>query len=203
MNNVPCPLYVRVGSDAKRLAPRTGRDSVRASHLTCSFTVMARRPTVAKRALPGYEARDIGLSRSLTRRIGQLVTGYAITFAGGQRAHDHEGDAVRGAGPVGIARFTADDGAGPGTAILVDEGALEYVDDLLATVLVQSGQFESRVPLDDRDLQVVVETKDLTTAGRCLHLPLDVALGEVTHPGSGLRLQRRHRNISFARPSPV
>lgn len=37
----PCPLYVRPGNDAKRLKPRTGTDSVRTSHLTCSFTVMA------------------------------------------------------------------------------------------------------------------------------------------------------------------
>jgi transposase InsO family protein len=77
---------------------------------------------VARRALPGHEARDIGLSRPLNGGIGLLVTGYAIMFAGGQRAHDHEGDAVRGAGPVGTARFTADDSTRPGTAIQVDEG---------------------------------------------------------------------------------
>src|ERR1700733_8762356 len=91
---------------------------------------------------------------------------------------------------------------GSETSILVDEGALEHVDDLLATLLVQSGQFESRVPLDDRHVQIVVETQDLTTASRCRRLPVDVVLGEVTHPGGGLGLQRRHRNISFA-PSPV
>jgi hypothetical protein len=34
VNNVPCPLYVRAGNDAKRLTPRTGTDSVRANRLT-------------------------------------------------------------------------------------------------------------------------------------------------------------------------
>src|SRR5262249_47039395 len=82
------------------------------------------------------------------------------------------------------------------------EGALEHVDDLLATVLVDSGQLETRIPLDDRHVQIVVETQDLTATGRCLRLPLDVALGEVTHPGGGSGLQRRHRNISFARSRP-
>jgi hypothetical protein len=45
VKNVPCPLYVRASSDAKRPTLRTGADSVRARHLTCSFTVMTRRPT--------------------------------------------------------------------------------------------------------------------------------------------------------------
>jgi hypothetical protein len=77
----------------------------------------------------------------------------------------------------------ADDCTRPGTAVLVGEGALEHVNDFLAAVLVQSGQFEPRVPLDDRYVQILVQTKDLTAAGRCLRLPGDVALGEVTHPG--------------------
>jgi hypothetical protein len=66
VNNVPCPLYVRGGSDAKRLTPRTGTESVRTSHLTCSFTPMAPSAHGARRALPGHEARDIGLSRPLS-----------------------------------------------------------------------------------------------------------------------------------------
>jgi hypothetical protein len=41
VNNVPCPLYVRAGSDAKWLTPRTVTDSVRASRLTCNFTILA------------------------------------------------------------------------------------------------------------------------------------------------------------------
>jgi hypothetical protein len=40
VKNVPCPLCVRAGSDAKGLTPRTGADSVRASSLTSSFTVI-------------------------------------------------------------------------------------------------------------------------------------------------------------------
>jgi hypothetical protein len=41
VNNVLSPPYVRAGSDAKRLIPQTGTDSVRTSSLTCRFTVMA------------------------------------------------------------------------------------------------------------------------------------------------------------------
>lgn len=45
VNTRSCPPYVRADSDARRLAPRTGTDSVRASHLTCSFAVLAGRRT--------------------------------------------------------------------------------------------------------------------------------------------------------------
>jgi len=102
---------------------------------------------------------------------------------------------------MGTARCTADDSTCPRTTVLVGERALEHVDDLLASVLVESGQFEPRVPLDDRHVQIVVETQDLAAAGRCLRLPLDVALREVTHPRGGPGFQRRNRSISFARPA--
>ena len=91
---------------------------------------------------------------------------------------------------MGTARLPADDGTRPGTTVLVGEGARQHVDDLLPTVLVESGQFKPRVPLDNRHVQLLVQAQDPAAASRCLRLPLDVTLGEVTHPGGGSRVRR-------------
>ena len=61
---------------------------------------------------------------------------------------------------MGTARLTADDGARPGTAVLISEGAVEHVDDFLPAVLVNSGQLEPCVPLDDRHVEVRIEPQD-------------------------------------------
>jgi hypothetical protein len=119
--------------------------------------------------------------------------GYALSFAGSQGADDQEGDTVRGAGPVGAARFAADDGARARTAVLVDERPGQDVDRFFTTMLIDTGQGETRVPLHDRHVEIVLDAQDLAAAGRGLLFPLDVVCVGVAHAGSGSRFRRRHR----------
>ena len=116
VNNLPCPLYVRAGSDAKRLTPRTGTDSVRTSSLTCSFTVIAPPATpeldnaqpVRVTKLPSAEARS------------------AAVLGGRRPPHDHQrgvaDQATSGRQQPGLAPFCVKgwlgeaDGSGRGPA---------------------------------------------------------------------------------------
>jgi hypothetical protein len=75
VNNVPCPLYVRAGSDTERVTPRTGTDSVRTSRLTCSFRVTA--PSAAFARL--NDGLDEAIVRIITTRPGLEPVVQAMT----------------------------------------------------------------------------------------------------------------------------
>src|ERR1700722_13579054 len=124
--------------------------------------------------------------------LAQAYAGDPGCFTFGERPDDHEGNAIRCARPVRAAGLAADDRADARAAVLVHERALKDVDDLLAAVMVVRGQDEARVPLDDRDVEILVQTQDLPPAVRRLRLPLDVVLAEITHAGRYLWFRSRH-----------
>src|SRR6202012_4115339 len=134
--------------------------------------------------VPGVRGAHVAAGRRPRPGPGKLAGGRPGDpgpLARGQRADHEEGDAVRCARAVGAARLARDDRAGPGRTVLINERALQDVDDLLAAVLVQTRQLESGGPLDRRPVQVVIQPQHLAPTGRSLRLPLDVTLGQIIY----------------------
>jgi hypothetical protein len=92
VNNWPCPLYVRAGSDAKRRAPRTAADSVRTSSLTCGFTAMASPDHTRAGQRPASRAAAPRARHPWTPHAGSAPSNSrADNVRPGRRPKDHSG----------------------------------------------------------------------------------------------------------------
>ena len=105
MNNWPCPLYVRAGSDAKRRAPRTATDSIRTSSLTCGFTAMASPDHTRTGQRPASRAAAPRARHPWTPHAGSAPSNCrADNVRPGRRPKDHSG--MSSAHNTGQARST-------------------------------------------------------------------------------------------------
>lgn len=82
---------------------------------------------------------------------------------------------------MGAASFSAHNTARPTSASVINESAVNNIHRLFALVNIEARESEAGVPLNDSNVQTVVESKDLSAASVRLRFPWDVVIDEMPH----------------------